>query len=131
MTDANGALTPLTVPELISLVEAAVDELVAAEESFTAYDVTTKLRAENPVNDVPHASVRFVVHGIYEAGKMGGYFRYIDTAIQGSPLRYELAVAAVLDDSEDEVEIDEQDEADVEPAGVAQADGIQVGPLGV
>lgn len=48
--------------DLEVLVVEKVEELVEADKTFTAYDVTTELRADNPNESIFHYEVRPLVH---------------------------------------------------------------------
>lgn len=69
-------------------VQDILDDKVDNLETFTAYDITTFIRQENPGEDVPHQIIKTLVHQSYQDGFMPGYSRERAEDIQGIPWRY-------------------------------------------
>jgi hypothetical protein len=78
-----------------------IDEFVDAGETFTAYDVTKKLRAGIPwnggKNHIAHDDVRNVVGHLYHFGAMGDWTRATDPNTGGA-MRYQLQPEAADED---------------------------------
>jgi hypothetical protein len=60
---------------LESETRSVVSEWMAANKSFTAYDVTTELRKRNSGQNIPHDGVKTIVHNMYDNGTLHGYMR--------------------------------------------------------
>lgn len=69
--------TTLPVSKLVILIENKVNEFIAAETDFSAYDITLALRATNPAIEIAHqgegAIVRDVVHNKMVGGAYAGH----------------------------------------------------------
>jgi hypothetical protein len=94
-------------------VKAKVEELVGEGESFTAYDVTLKVRKDHPGEEIAHSVVRIAVHDLFETGDslMDDYTRYHDNTIPGGPFRYDVAEP-------------------VDGGNGSDPDGLTIGPVG-
>lgn len=78
---------------IAAVVERLVNEKVSDDLSFTAFDITSGVRAElGRGTYVPHADVRDVVSRLYNSGMMCGYIKELGsgyaTAVQ--PMVYKL-----------------------------------------
>jgi hypothetical protein len=82
--------------ELTALVQAEIEALMAQGENFTAYDVTRRLRENNPSLDIPHydrtnsgrATVQILVRDLMRPFTPAPYNRMIDGSIAGQPYRW-------------------------------------------
>ena len=95
------ARTDISDDELEDLVEAKVEEMIGKGDSFTAWNVTKALRADNPNLEIEHYRVRSMVHSSPElngALAVADYIRYPDGNIPGTPFRYTATVVAQADD---------------------------------
>ncbi len=67
--EKNNMRTKITDAVMNDLIYGALEELTDKGDMFTAYDVTTKIRSENPLLDIDHHRVRIYVASVFENGE--------------------------------------------------------------
>jgi hypothetical protein len=81
--------------DLATTVKNLVETLIKKQKSFTAFDVTEELRANNPAEDIFHYEVRSLVHNLMNVEP--NYTAKRDFSIHsGGPIKYECVAQPVI-----------------------------------